>query len=128
MISSMVEFTNSSELSLAPEITVLMVFLREVVVSSSASPLEPGPEGCFEGSAVIVFLLSRPDALNTSGLRTGRLEQRMATLSSVTVQRAAGTLLNVGSAAFDAARRVGMRTMETMHTLPRAIRPYSHTK
>lgn len=94
-----------------------MVFLRDVVVSSSASPLEVCLDWFFAASAVIVFLLPRPDALKTSGLSTGRLEQRMATLSSVSVQRAAETLFHVGSAAIDAARRVGRRIIETMQTL-----------
>lgn len=113
----MVLCTNSSELSLGPDITDLIVFLRDVVVSSSASPFEFILEGFFAASPVIVFLLPRPDDLKTSGLRTGRLEHRMATFSSVNVQRAAETLFHVGSAAIDAARRVGRRIIETMHTL-----------
>lgn len=96
------EVTNSSELSLLSPVTVdLIVFLRDVVVNSNASPFEP----CLEGllGPVIVLLLPRPVDLKTSGLRTGRLEHRMAAFSSVSVQRAAETLSAVGSAAFDAA-------------------------
>lgn len=113
----MVLCTNSSELSLDPDITDLMVFLRDVVVSSNASPFEFCLEGFFAASPVIVFLLPRPVDLKTSGLRTGRLEHKMATLSSVSVQRAAETLFQVGSVAIDAARKVGRRIIETMHTL-----------
>lgn len=94
-----------------------MVFLRDVVVSSNASPLEFCLEAFFAASPVIVFLLPRPDDLKTSGLNTGRLEHNIATLSSVSVQRAAETLFHVGSVAIEAARRVGRRMIETMHTL-----------
>lgn len=113
----MVLCTSSSELSLGPVTTDLMVFLRDVVVSSSASPFEFCFEAFLAASPVMVFLLPRPVDLKTSGLRTGRLEHRMATLSSVNVQRAAETLFHVGSVAIDAARRVGRRIIETMHTL-----------
>lgn len=55
--------------------------------------------------------------LKNSGRRVGRLEHRMAALSSASVQRAAATLSQVGSLAWEAARSVGTRTMETMQTL-----------
>lgn len=118
----MVECTSSSELSLGPGITVdLMVFLRDVDVSSRASPLEFCLETLFAASPVIVFLLPRPVDLKTSGLSTGKLEHKIATLSSVSVHRAAETLFHVGSVAIDAARRVGRRIIETMHTLFRVL-------
>lgn len=98
-----------------------MVFLRDVDVSSNASALEFCFEAFFAASPVMVFLLPRPDDLKTSGLSTGRLEHKIATLSSVSVQRAAETLFQVGSAAIEAARRVGRRMIETMHTLLRKL-------